>query len=693
MLLFGGFKVKNVKRAISLTLAASILFAVCSCDESDNASAEGSLNLKWLDSSLFENVDQMAGADIKDDFAAAVNYEWASTQERNLTYPVSTFGEVRENVVKRKRALIEDESVQGKNIELLRTADGLFCDWEYRDSLGMDPLKKYLAYIDEIQSLDDVSAYMIDNDKNPFAYALVQFTYNTNEAIDEYKVLDIRKPTLILDQDKYYVSISEDGYKKKESVEKKVSYLLERCGYSEKEINDTLTRGLKFESELVLLDYADLADFTSIKNEAEVFALAGDYPLENMLTHYSITECDHFMGEFSYLDKLENVYKQKNVEDMKAYFKVRLALDSILYLDAGAYNCYMDSNLDRSNPYDERIDKDPDFNFFDLLSKTPLTAAIDQVYIDNYFNEDTYNQICEYVHLIKEKYQILINENEYLSEESKKAVCEKLSNMGENIFLPSNTADFTGVELKSREEGGSFLDAMCVLSRIRYEHAGDMVQSPTDKSFWDIYDRDLSTTAINSNYHRRQNTIYLSMGIFEAPVYTPGAPFEVNLGTSATIIGHEISHAFDSNNINRNAEGKQINTLTAEEMQIWSRMSTRIQDHFYGYEPFEGSGAYTAVSLMTGEVIADAEGMRVCLMIAKDQESFDYDLFFRSYAFTWRGLDAKTTQMDAIKNDKHPLFYLRINYTVMQFDEFIETYDLKPGDGMYLAPDQRIIIW
>ena len=69
---------KNVKRAISLTLAASILFAVCSCDESDNASAEGSLNLKWLDSSLFENVDQMAGAAIKDDFAAAVNYEWAS---------------------------------------------------------------------------------------------------------------------------------------------------------------------------------------------------------------------------------------------------------------------------------------------------------------------------------------------------------------------------------------------------------------------------------------------------------------------------------------------------------------------------------------------------------------------------------------------------------------------------------------
>ena len=87
---------KNFKRAICLTLAPSMLFAACSCDEGDNASAAGSLNLKWLDSSLFENVDQMAEADLKDDFAAAVNYEWASVQERNLTYPVSTLGLLRE---------------------------------------------------------------------------------------------------------------------------------------------------------------------------------------------------------------------------------------------------------------------------------------------------------------------------------------------------------------------------------------------------------------------------------------------------------------------------------------------------------------------------------------------------------------------------------------------------------------------
>ena len=56
-------------------------------------------------------------------------------------------------------------------------------------------------------------------------------------------------------------------------------------------------------------------------------------------------------------------------------------------------------------------------------------------------------------------------------------------------------------------------------------------------------------------------------------------------------------------------------------------------------------------------------------------------------------MDYKSNQMLAIKTDTHPLPYLRCNYTLMQIDEFYETYDIKPGDGMYLAPDERISIW
>ena len=123
-------------------------------------------------------------------------------------------------------------------------------------------------------------------------------------------------------------------------------------------------------------------------------------------------------------------------------------------------------------------------------------------------------------------------------------------------------------------------------------------------------------------------------------------------------------------------------------------MSSRIGDHFYGYTPFEGSGSYEGAGYrISGEVIADAEGVKVALMIGKDKEDFDYDLFFRSFASFWRFFKTKSGQMDQMNNDSHPLAFLRINYTLVQFDEFIETYGIKPGDGMYMDPSQRILIW
>ena len=270
---------------------------------------------------------------------------------------------------------------------------------------------------------------------------------------------------------------------------------------------------------------------------------------------------------------------------------------------------------------------------------------------------------------------------------------EKLDKMGENVMLPSNKADFADVELKSKEEGGSFLDAMCEIKRKELEHVGEMVQTKLGRSFWDIYNTDLSTTSVGASYFKMQNTIYIKMGVLVDPMYNHEAPIEKKLGSFVAVLGHEISHAFDVNNISMDADGKQTNIVTKEEMSFVQEMKERIQSQFAGYEPFEGCGAYSSACDVAGEVIADAEGVKVALMIGKDREGFDYDLFFRSYASFWRTIETKARQKDDVANDEHPLDYLRVNYTMLQFDEFIETYGIKPGDGMYMDPSQRILIW
>ncbi len=692
----GGHILLKLKKTAALLLAAVMAATMCSCNVDENEVQQqitGGYHFHWMDSNLFENIEQMGKQNIKDDFAAAVTYDWAKEQVEDYTYSISSFGEAMKKVVQNKRAILDDKSIQNKNVELVRKADGLFNDWEYRNKMGVEPLKKYLGYIDDIKTLDDVSAYMLDNDKNPFAITFVKMDYSNNEALENYRAMMISKPDLLLKYADEYVNISEDGYKKKDKIEKQLKYLFERCGYSKKDTDNVIKGCYKTESQLIHLDYTEIPDYKTVHPRSEILSLAGSYPFEAQLKHYGITTCDHFMGELSYLDKLETLYTQNNVEDMKAYFKARLAIESIRYLDKEAYDFYMDTNVDRSNQFAQRIDRDPDLTFFSMLNSTALTAAVDQMYLDYYFDQKTYDECKMFVKLIKEKYQIMISENKNLSDASKKAVREKLDKMGENIMKPSNEADFTGVDFRSKEEGGSFLEALCAVSKAEYEHIGVMVEKQYARDFWDIYDGTLSTTVTNAAYYSRQNAIYIRAGILVDPMYSPDAPIEQKLGSVVAVLGHEISHAFDSYNIYFDADGKKIDIVTKEELKKWDDVEDRIGNHFSGYSPFDGCDSYSGGSLISGEVIADAEGVKAALMIAKDYDNFDYDTFFRAYARFWRFIVTKESQTNQIKDDPHPLEFIRVNYTLIQFDEFYETYGIKPGDGMYMDPAERILIW
>lgn len=686
----------KLKRPATAVLAAVMIFSMCACSENGGAgtSTSGIYHFNWLDSNLFENVEKMGQASLKDDFAAAVNYEWAKDQKEDYTFTPSTFGEAQRKIAQNKRAFVNDKSFQNKNVELIRIADGLFNDWDYRNANGVEPLKKYLGYIDEIKTLDDVTKYMTDNEKNPFSAALVKIGYKPNEAAEDMYVLNVQKPDLILDKQSNYIAMSEDAYKEKDKKEKMISYILGRCGCSEKEIKNILAACFRFESKLVHLNYEEIPDYATVHTREQVMQKAGKYPFNEFLEHYKITACDRFMGEISYLDKIEGLYKEQNVADMKAYFKAVLALRSIRYLDREADDFYNDNNLDRTNRFAKRIDRDPDFMFFDMLRNTVLTAAVDQAYIDYYYNDDTYREVKGFIGQLKEKYKILIDGNKNLSDASKKAVHEKLDKLKENVIFPSNKADFEGVTLKSKEEGGSFLDALCVMNRLQNEHLAEMVQEKHERGFWDIYDKDLSTTVTNASYDSFVNAVYIRIGILVEPFYSSDYPLEKKLGSFVAVLGHEISHAFDTHNISRDYRGHDIGIVSKDELKNWDSMTSRIGDHFYGYTPFEGADPYAASGYrISGEVIADAEGVKSALMIGKDKEDFDYDLFFRSFASFWRNFSTKAQQMDQVNNDNHPLAYLRINYTLIQFDEFYETYGIKPGDGMYMDPSQRILIW
>ena len=93
------------------------------------------------------------------------------------------------------------------------------------------------------------------------------------------------------------------------------------------------------------------------------------------------------------------------------------------------------------------------------------------------------------------------------------------------------------------------------------------------------------------------------------------------------------------------------------------------------------------------EACSDMAGLRCVLVIAAQKENFDYDAFFRQYASTWRcQMTLEQVRKDVLVNP-HPMNYMRINATLAQFDEFLDFYGIREGDGMYIAPEDRVAVW
>ena len=119
------------------------------------------------------------------------------------------------------------------------------------------------------------------------------------------------------------------------------------------------------------------------------------------------------------------------------------------------------------------------------------------------------------------------------------------------------------------------------------------------------------------------------------------------------------------------------------------KMDVIVRNAVYNSAQLRGSATG---SIMTGEACADMAGIKVMLLLAAQKPDFDYDLFFRTFAHDY--LTKDTLQMTYLRiNDVHPICCLRINATLQQYDEFLNFYGITEGDGMYLAPDDRVNIW
>ena len=195
---------------------------------------------------------------------------------------------------------------------------------------------------------------------------------------------------------------------------------------------------------------------------------------------------------------------------------------------------------------------------------------------------------------------------------------------------------------------------------------------------------------VNAYNNIGSNSMVILQGLIEGDVFGKEESKEGELAVLGMIVGHEISHAFDVTGANYDKNGEYKNWWTAEDKIAFQNKTKKITEYFNSIEVLRGVHCNGARN--NGEASSDMGGIRVALHLAKKIDNFNYDKFFTEFAKAWLRTISLDNMMDYVE-DEHPLSYLRVNVTLSQFDEFIDTYNIKPGDGMYIAPSNRIAIW
>ena len=749
----GTKQIRNKKRFISCVTACLLTMSLltgCSTDMGGalaetlkpvKAGETISPDSKWINSDIDGAVTEDVQVDLKDDFHTAVNKEWIlETKLDSENKCISIFSMEDDLLNQQKLAILKDcadiqSGSQPQSFETSVEIDpgllshdydlvGKFYElagnWDKRNELGAEPARTYIDAIENIETVDDIEAYLINsNGMNLAGTSMVDIKIDKSYSGEASYVVMLNSTSyLSLGHKSAYSGVMDDGIVQKQVTDGQVSYLLGRLGYSKKDIKNILKLCYRYEGRLAdkMKDeplsmgkdyFKELDNHYSLE---ELSQISPDFPITKLLESYGLGGQEYYVvTDPDYIKSIQKLYSVKYLDEIKSYFIVHTVKNILPLLDRESYDKYKeiekllknngsdDGELPPPSPDTEstKLSEDEEILLKEYFAKY-LSGPLDQVYIARHCSKQQKEDIMDIVNETVDVYREMLLSEEWLSEEARQSAVEKLENMGKRAVYPNEFKDYTGLDFDSYEENGSqtgatLVDAVSAINHFRIEEKAKKAGKPFDRNYWDLDES--SATDANSFYNALQNSIVILPGIMCTDTfYDENAGDAHNLGGIGTVIGHEITHAFDTTGSKFDKEGNCAQWWSGDDVVKFSLRANDLSKYYSSITPYPGAPLYNG-KMVSSEAIADMGGMKCMLGIAKQKENFDYEIFFKTYARIWCRKCTLDTEAADMASDVHPLSFLRTNVTLQQFDEFYETFDIKPGDGMYLEPEKRIVVW
>lgn len=643
-------------------------------------------------SSEDDNGNNVEEIRVQDDYYEYINQYILSNIQLNATDAHwDWFSEldaaINEEMEELIRDLSEDDTVYERGSSEQKIKDLYECvsNTQNRVEVGLGPLKPYL---DGIRNAKDIGEYVdaLARFSGDLGFSSIVGGYSVmqdKEDSSQYAVYLLYADPLI---GKEYV----EGENTQEYVEMYMDYVKDMlCTYGMEEAQaeqsadsiEVLLRDI-CSATLTTEQYYDPSMTYNVYTKEMLQQLYTNVDVDRMLKTLRIDGQDKYIVlDVEQAKKINTLLVEENLEALKDYSTFVLLNDMAQYGDPA----YASLHEKMENMLYGITEAWGDEKNWMTLTQDLLPWDFGMIYVEDHFSPEDKEEVEGIIDQILEEYEAIIMRQDWMSQETKKKAIRKLETMVVKIGYPDQWPEAKDMmQVIPVSEGGSLMSNFVNSLEVSVEYERDKLGQEVDRSEWE----DVPQT-VNAYYDPANNEIVFPAAILQAPFYDRENSDGANLGGIGYIIAHEVSHAFDSTGALYDEYGNYQVWWSDEEMEAYQELSQSIVDYYNNYEVM-GNKVNGEMTLM--ENIADL-GAITCItsIIGDDQKGLDEA--FSQMAYNWASVDTASFMVYLMNVDTHSPNKVRVNAVLSSCDAFHEIYGVKEGDGMYVAPEDRVGIW
>lgn len=567
---------------------------------------------------------------------------------------------------------------------------------EDRNKLGVSPLQSALADIDGITSIADLQQVLATNPSvgSPFL-SLSAFPDLNNSSVNAAYV---GPNGLGLPDRDFYLEQDEKSKEIREEYVNHVSRMLQFLGDEEPVAVASAKKILDYETQLAeprldKVQSRDARNFNNPRSIAELQELIPAMDVQKFLNDLGVSEDIDtvIVTQPKYVTAMQEFLTTTPLEDVKTILRWHTMADASGRLtteieDANweFYAKYLNGAKEQ-RPADERA--------LNTVNGA-VGEALGQLYVDEKFPPEAKAKAEEMIADVIAAFQDRIKQLDWMSDETKVKAVEKLDKFTVKIGYPDEWEDFSKMEVSADK---SYFDNMQAVSKWGRDKNYAEIGQPVDKSEWGM-----SPQTVNAYFNPLNNEIVFPAAILQPPFYDYLADDAVNYGGIGAVIGHEISHAFDDSGARFDGDGNLANWWTEADLAEFTKRGDALAAQYSAIEVLDSvfiNGKFTLGENIgdLGGVLGAYDGLQLNYGRNGRPENVDgftaEQRFFMSWATVWRTLTRDDALRNQVKTDPHSPGRSRATQPLVNIDEFYEAFDIKEGDGMWLAPEKRVRIW